>query len=157
MKGKCEMYAIICVDNKLGMSFGGRRQSMDSVLRHKVIKYVGINELWMRAYTAKQFEKDPVPTLRVDENYLQKAGRDSYCFVELDQIEDIYAKIQGILLFRWNRTYPANLFLKIPGNIRDWKIKVLEEFQGSSHERITMELWNNLKYKNQCDSNQEGE
>lgn len=141
------MYIIVCVDDKLGMAFGGRRQSMDAVLREHIVQHVGEHPLWMRNYSCKQFEENKVPALCVDEDYLVKAKEDDYCFVELDDISGYLDRIQGIILCRWNRRYPANLFLKIPGNIENWSIKVLEEFKGFSHDKITVESWINLKYQ----------
>lgn len=39
------MKIIVCVDDKLGMTFNHRRQSMDSALRQKLIALCGMNTL----------------------------------------------------------------------------------------------------------------
>ena len=138
------MHIIVCVDDKFGMAFGKRRQSTDVVLRNKIIDLCKGHLLWMREYTAKQFEKDSIPNLFIDVNYLQKAQKGDFCFVELDEILDVYDRIETIILFRWNRTYPATLHLKIPGNNQNWHVEVIDEFPGKSHEKITTERWNKL-------------
>ena len=142
------MYIIVCVDDQMGMMFNHRRQSMDSVLRQKIISLCDGHPLWMNEYTAKQFEKNMISNLKIDNNYLQKAKQDDYCFVESDDITPYLEKIQGIILCRWNRTYPADTFLKIPENTNDWEINVIDEFSGKSHEKITIEFWRHKKCKN---------
>ena len=142
------MYLIVCIDDQMGMMFNHRRQSMDSVLRKKIISLCDGHPLWMNEYTAKQFKNDIVPESKIDENYLQKAKQDDYCFVESDDITPYFEKIQGIILCRWNRTYPADTFLKIPGNTDDWEISIIDEFPGKSHEKITIEFWRNKECEN---------
>ena len=135
------MKIIVCVDDKLGMAFNHRRQCMDSVLRQKLIDLCGVSTLWMNGYSSKQFKDEMVPNIQVEEKYLDKAGANDYCFVEDQDILPYADKIQEIILCRWNRTYPADTFLKIPGNAADWQISVLEEFSGKSHKKITVEQW----------------
>lgn len=140
------MNIVVCVDDKLGLSFNNRRQSMDTSLRQKLLHYCGNRKLWMRSYTAKQFVPKPVGcNIVVDDNFLEKAGSDDYCFVEIDDISPYSDKIHEIILFRWNRTYPADRHLKIPGSASDWKISVIDEFPGKSHKKITMESWRRIK------------
>ena len=140
------MIILICVDDKLGMAFNHRRQSMDSVLRQKILSYCGSKKIWMRPYTASQFDNDLGDhNIVVSDNFLALAGDDEYCFVETDDILPYADKIQEIILFRWNRTYPADTFFKIPGHISDWHISVIDEFPGKSHKLITMESWRKMK------------
>lgn len=140
------MIVIICVDDKLGMAFNHRRQSMDDTLRRKILEFCGDHKIWMRAYTAKQFgQYDNATNLIADEDYLSKAAAEDYAMVETDSILPFASDIQGLVLCRWNRTYPADTFLEVPGNITDWEISVIDEFAGSSHPKITMEYWRRTK------------
>ncbi|MGI6014507.1 MAG: ribonuclease Z [Oscillospiraceae bacterium] len=139
------MIIIVCVDDKLGMAFNHRRQSMDVLLRKKVLDHCKGHKIWMKPYTAKQFESDgQMQNIMVDEDYLNKAATSDFAFVETDSILPFYERIQGIILFRWNRTYPADTYLKIPGTSSDWEISILDEFEGKSHKKITMEFWRKL-------------
>ena len=52
-----------------------------------------------------------------------------------DRIAD---KIEKIVLFRWNRHYPADAHFQFPGK---WALTAREDFPGSSHEKITMEVY----------------
>ena len=47
------MILITCVDDKMGMLFNKRRQSMDSILRERVLKMCAGKKLWMNEYSRK--------------------------------------------------------------------------------------------------------
>lgn len=140
------MIVIVCVDDKLGMAFNHRRQSMDDTLRKKILEYCGNRKIWMRSYTEKQFEQyENIPNLIADDDYLSKAAAEDFVMVETDSILPYASDIKRIVLCRWNRTYPADTFMAIPGNISDWEISVIDEFSGTSHPKITMEYWRKIK------------
>ena len=48
-------------------------------------------------------------------------------------------QIEELILFHWNRTYPADLCCTL--DLSEWKQKTTEEFAGSSHEKITQEWY----------------
>ena len=50
------MKLIVCLDDRNGMSFLGRRQSQDALLRKDLLAYVAGSALSMNAYSAAQFE-----------------------------------------------------------------------------------------------------
>lgn len=141
------MYLIVCVDDKMGISFAKKRQSMDTVLRQKILNICTGKRLWMREYTFKQFDGEAAEgvDIKVSETYLADASKGDYCFVEVDDIMPCADKIEGIILCRWNRTYPSDKKLLIPGDAKDWSVRVLDEFQGKSHKKITMEFWEKTK------------
>jgi len=45
---------------------------------------------------------------------------------------------EGLILYRWNRTYPADLYFTL--SLEGWTLERREEFAGSSHEKITKEV-----------------
>ena len=67
------MILIACVDDNLGMLFNNRRQSMDSVLRGRILTMCAGKKLWMNAYSRKQFNTD-AEGITVDENFMAKAA-----------------------------------------------------------------------------------
>ena len=68
------MILAVCIDDRNGMLFNGRRQSQDRVLREDLVREAGGGPLWMNAYSARQF--DPPPEgLRTAEDFLEQAGR----------------------------------------------------------------------------------
>ena len=50
------MNIAVCLDDKNGMLFCGRRQSKDQYLRQQLLERSKPNALWMNGFSAKQFE-----------------------------------------------------------------------------------------------------
>lgn len=132
------MHIIVCLDDKNGMMFNGRRQSQDSVLRNRVSVIADGSRLMMNEYSKKQFTD--VEDICVDENFLKNADRDDVCFVENLPLSEIEERIDTITVFRWNRVYPSDKKFDIDLNI-GWKLVESRDFAGSSHEKITEEVY----------------
>ena len=127
------MILAVCVDDRLGLSFGGRRQSKESAVRNRLWALSGGN-LRMSEYSARQFE-EPV---YAGADYLSGAKSGDWCFAENGDYERYADCVEQIVLFRWNRHYPCDLFFRFPGK---WALARSEEFSGSSHEKITLEVY----------------
>lgn len=127
------MILAICVDDKLGIRFGGRRQSKDRALRQRLLELSG-GKLRMSEYSSRQFEA----TVYSGSDYLSGAKNGDWCFAEDTAFEAYSDNIEKIILFRWNRTYPADEHFRFPGK---WRLETAEDFPGSSHERITQEVY----------------
>lgn len=132
------MIAAVCLDDNNGMLFNRRRQSQDRLLRADIIREAGDGPLWMDAYSAKQFKEAPA-CLRVAEDFLAQAGPGELCFVEDQDLTAWAGKLEGLILYRWNRTYPADVRFSLP--LGGWRLARTEEFPGSSHEKITKEVY----------------
>ena len=52
-----------------------------------------------------------------------------------------WEKIERLIVFRWNRVYPADMWLDITLAEDGWKLLTTTEFVGNSHEKITEEEW----------------
>lgn len=137
------MILYIAVDDKLGMTFNNRRQSKDSILRSHIIEETSGGRLWINTYTKNQFELPLAESIMVDDEFLEKAEKNDYCFVENVSVAEYEGKIQKIILFRWNRTYPADRYMDIILEGERWKQISVSEFKGNSHEKITKEVWEN--------------
>ena len=131
------MYAIVCVDDNLGMLFNRRRQSQDRILREYLLELVNGRGFYMNAYSAKQF--DDFSQIQVSESFPEEAGKDDFCFVENLPLCSFADRIDGLILCRWNREYPADFFLDL--DYSAWHLEYTEEFPGSSHEKITVEVY----------------
>ena len=134
------MIIIAVVDDSGGMMFNRRRQSQDRVLREKILSMAGASRLWMNDYTAKQFA-DHAAEIHADNDFLTKAGAGEYCFVENTSVSACVDKIEQVILFRWNRAYPADVFFDLDLSAPVWKLTGTEEFPGFSHEKITKEVY----------------
>ena len=133
------MTAIICVDDKMGTLFNCRRQSQDNILRERVLALSEDVNLWMSPYSQKQFRENDNRNICVADNYLFAAENEDFCFVEGVPVSAFLEKIDRIILYKWNRTYPSDEFFDL--DLREWVRFSTYEFAGSSHERITEEVY----------------
>lgn len=129
------MQVIITVENRNGMLFNHRRVSRDQKISERILAYCKEKRLWMNAYSAKLFENNP--QIRVSETFLEQ--KDAICFVEGQDVTPYLPEIDTIILFHWNRDYPADFFFTV--DLSEWNRIHQEEFAGKSHEKITMEVY----------------
>lgn len=135
------MILIACIDENGGLAFNRRRQSMDAAVRERILALSQGGELWMSPYSARQFGEDGAERLTVSEAFLSEAPAGAYCFVETDAVGDRESQVEKAVLFHWNRSYPADLFLALDLREPPWRCTLREDFAGRSHERITMEVY----------------
>lgn len=131
------MTVILCIDNNKGLMFNHRRQSRDSVIVGDICRETAGKSLWMNAYSAKLFVERG--NVAISDCFLELAGEGDYCFVEGTPLHEIENRIQKIILYRWNRLYPADTWLDIPLEKHGWTMIASTEFAGSSHDKITRE------------------
>ena len=130
---------IACVDGRNGMAFHNRRQSRDRLARWDILKEAGRAPLWVNAVTARQFTDGQQSRLRIDEAFLDRAGSGEFCFVEDRSVKPYETRIEQVILYRWNRAYPADLYWDLP--LDGWTLERREEFPGYSHKIITKEVY----------------
>ena len=131
------MILIACVDDRGGMLFNRRRQSQDRLLRQDLLAEAG-GILWMSPYSREQFS-DPPEMVRAAEDFPRRAGPGELCFFEDADPAPWLEAAEGVILYHWNRRYPADLYFPLP--LAGWTLVRREEFPGSSHERITKEVY----------------
>ncbi len=134
------MILALCVDDKGGMAFGGRRQSMDRVLRADLLAAAEGRSLRMSPYTAKQFDPLP-PNAVVGEDFLQGAGEEDFCFAEFPPLAPWLKDTKVIYLYRWNRVYPADAWLDFDPVSAGFVLREQVEFPGHSHKLLTKEVY----------------
>jgi len=131
------MHLIVCIDDKDGLSFCGRRLSRDRVLNTHILQVAEGRNLWMSPYSAQLF---PNSSVLADEDYLNKACPGDFCFVEKDFPLNVWGDLESVTLYHWNRTYPATE--RFPRKLLEsMHLEYSEEFSGYSHEKITMERY----------------
>lgn len=135
------MIAVVCLDDKNGMSFNHRRQSQDACLRACVIDMAKGSRLWMAPYSAEQFGAEGAGQIRVSGSFLEEAGKGDYAFVEDRELAPFVDKLEKLVVFRWNRVYPGDRYLDLDLTGGAWHKKETRDFSGKSHERITMEVY----------------
>ena len=126
----------VCVDDRMGMTFNSRRQSRDSVVTEKILEMSKGKTLWMNGYSAKMFDSSGV---KISDSFLCEAGMGEGCFVETDDVSPFESKIEKIVLFKWNKVYPSDKKLNIDFGMFELKSSI--DLEGTSHEKITCEVW----------------
>ena len=134
------MKVIVCVDDNNGMMFNNRRQSRDRILIEDIVKNVVGGNLLIAAYSEPLF-KDSNVDIFLSESLLDEAAPEDLCFIEDKALLPYSDKIDELIIYRWNRTYPADMHLDIDPAALSMKLVSTTEFAGSSHEKITKELY----------------
>lgn len=132
------MTLIVCVDDGLGMAFGGRRQSRDRALCEDMLAFAAGRTLRMSPRSAKLFE-GMGGAVEASADYMQAAGGDECCFVELEPAGEIAGRADTLVIYRWNRRYPSDLRFDV--SLEGWRQTGVREFAGTSHEKITREVY----------------
>lgn len=131
------MHIIVCVDKSNGMMFNGRRQSQDKELISKIIELTSGARLLMSQYSSQLFsEQDDVI---VDNSFLTQARPGDFCFIEDGELPD--ENLDDVYIFNWNRDYPADKYFSLDLRANDYKRLKKTEFAGSSHKKITLEIY----------------
>ncbi len=139
------MIVFIALDDNNGMMFNNRRQSQDRIIRQHMLDDCRNSTLWIAEYSKKLFLSEDDTSLPdnliVDDDFLNKAGIDDYCFVENRPLKAYIDKIHTLVIFKWNRIYPADLHFDSSILNNGWNKIFTTEFVGSSHDLITKEVW----------------
>ncbi len=133
------MHLIICLDDNNGMLFNKRRQSQDCLVRDDIINNLQDSNLWMNSYSAGQFKDFSADSISIDDNFMSKASERDYCFAENISLAPYLNDISSLILYYWNRKYPADRYFDI--DLSDWELKNTTEFTGNSHEKITKKIY----------------
>ena len=107
------MIVIVCLDDKGGMMFNHRRQSRDKILCEQILRLTKHAVLHMSHYSAGLFSA----------------------------LAPVEQRIEKLIIFKWNRTYPADRYFDLKPYEGAWHLALSSDFAGSSHERITMEVF----------------
>ena len=131
------MNVFVCVDDSFGMLFNNRRQSRDIVLTNKLVEISGSSKLWISEFSKSLFSDFDNPNIIINDNFLEKAEDGDFCFVENKALSSYVDKIEKLIVFKWNRSYPSDFTLDV--DLSSWKLIRIVDFEGNSHEKITME------------------
>ena len=139
------MILIACVDDKNGMMSNFRRQSRDKLVIENICEMVGDKKLWVNEYSKKMFEAEKVNLFVSNQDFFE-AELDEYCFTENVIPTKIENDITKVILYYWNREYPADQYFDL--ELNDWILESEIEFEGSSHEKITRKIFKIAEDKN---------
>lgn len=111
--------------------FNRRRCSQDSAVIADIVSMYHPAEICVSAYSSPLF-----PGAKVIQN-LQEA-ENGILFLEDLPLSSALAQAQQLIVYRFDRVYPADVRLEIP---KEFQLKESKEFSGSSHDKITREVY----------------
>ena len=141
------MKLFVCLDEVGGMTFNKRRQSSDRIIRDDMLQIVQDAPFLVNSYTAKQFTEEQSSQIQVDDNCLENASEDAFVFVENIGVLDYISNIEQIIVYRWQRKYPADFFFDVDLKSSDWELVSQEEIVGYSHECILKEVYKKVELR----------
>ena len=134
------MKVVVCLCNRGGLLFNNRRQSRDRILIKNLSEYIGDGALFVNAFSSMLFDGADVSAIEVSEPLLA-AGDDDFVFCENLSLKEYKDKIGEMVIYRWNRSYPADFFCDLNPEEAGLKLCEKTEFEGSSHDKITREVY----------------
>ncbi len=130
------MKVIVCIDDNKGMLFNARRQSRDRAVIEDIMSQ--FQSVWIHPFSEKLFEEYE-SEITMDDDFLKKAGKGESCFVENQALKSYEDEIEQLIVYKWNRKYPSDFRLDL--ELDKWQLEEESEFVGSSHDKITKEVY----------------
>ncbi|MBR2877134.1 MAG: ribonuclease Z [Clostridia bacterium] len=130
------MIAVVCLDENNGMLFNNRRQSRDEKIIEDIISHSDGNKILITSFSESLF-KNYEGAVSVSDSSFNNAGENDICFIESIDFEKIRSRINKLIIYRWNRVYPADVTFD-PSHFR---LIETTEFIGSSHNSIKKEIY----------------
>ncbi|MBQ8689536.1 MAG: ribonuclease Z [Clostridia bacterium] len=134
------MTVFVCIDERGGMMFNKRRQSRDRRLIDDIARHAGDAAIYISDYSESLFEESEASVICVS-NPLESAREDSFVFVENLPLYGHLDKIDTLVIYNWNRHYPSDVKLDIKPLEVGFRLGDSYDFEGSSHEKITKEVY----------------
>ncbi len=98
------MTVIMCLDQRGGMLFNNRRQTLDYEIVDRIIKDGG-GKLYISPFSEKYFEGK---VCTVISEPLKNSPRDASVFIEDSDILPYIKDIDKIIIYRWSKVYPSD-------------------------------------------------
>lgn len=133
------MTLYFCLDDRGGMLFNHRRQSRDAAVLEDIRSRLE-GELVIDPISQRLMERAEMPyCYALPEITGDMAG--CHFFVE-DRIPGDWVGLAStVVLYRWNRHYPADQYFDIDLNALGFTLQETVDFPGKSHENITREVY----------------
>lgn len=133
------MTVIVCLDNANGMMFNHRRQSRDANVVKDILNIIKGTSLLIAPYSEPLFSQAEC-SVSISDSFLTDADANDYCFVENTSVAKFKEKISKLIIYKWNRDYPSDFYFDID-YANDYKLETTLDFVGTSHEKITKEVY----------------
>ena len=132
------MTMIVCLDDRGGMTFNGRRLSRDRVVTQDILNSSD-GALYITKYSQPLFSE-------FDGQYTVVDSFDGLSDKDFALIENLSPSTyknsaDKIIIYKWNRTYPYDTVFDIDLSAEGYILSGSVEFEGYSHEKITKEIF----------------
>lgn len=128
------MTIYLCLDDRRGLRFNGRRQSRDAaVLSDMAARLEGA--LTIAPHSERLIRGAQIPY------QLLEAGMTCDLFLEDVPTEEQLSCADRLVIYRWNRHYPADITWETDPDSLGFRLETAGEFPGKSHERIGWEVY----------------
>ena len=125
------MNLIVCIANNNGIMFNKRRVSKDALLIERLKGITKENKIYVSEYSKPIFDGFDNLVLSIE-----NLTNNDFYFLE---DEDYTGNIDKIIIYKWNRDYPADKYFDI--DLSSYELISTQDFQGSSHDLITEEIY----------------
>ena len=127
------MTLYICLDDRNGLKFNKRRQSRDAAVLEDIRSQLK-GPLLIGSYSEKLMAEAGIPCV------LPPETAEDF-FAEDVPSEENLARTAKIVIYRWNRLYPADVRWEPDLAAMGFALRETTEFPGRSHEKITREVY----------------
>ena len=127
------MTLYICLDDRNGLKFNKRRQSRDAAVLEDIRSRL-TGKLLIDPYSEKLILDSQIP-------YVLPPETAEDFFAEDIPTEEILAKTETIVIYRWNRHYPSDVRWEPDLSNLGFVLRETTDFPGTSHEKITREVY----------------
>lgn len=129
----------VCIDERGGMLFGGKRQSRDRLLIEELINSTN-GKIITNDFSSSLFH-DYEDKVEIERKPYKKCKKGDVCFIENIPLSDFCEDIEELIIYNWNRRYPCDVKLEINPEQLGLSLVLSKEFTGSSHDKITKEIY----------------
>ncbi len=131
------MTVCFCIDDNNAIAFNSRRQSKDRAQIETLCKRAEGKRIIIGEKSRGLFFN--AANAFVDS--FDNAGTEDFCFIEHIDPSPYIKKADRVIIYRWNRRYPFDVKLGTHPSESGFSLKESADFCGSSHEKITEEIW----------------
>lgn len=132
------MKVLVCVEDRGGMMFNGRRQSRDRLVTLDMLVEAGKDKLYITPFSEKLFRGN-MESIRMTGDLFELAGKNATILVEDHDLYGTEELVDTLVIYRWNRVYPYDMTLAI--DLEQYEKVTVTEFAGYSHDLITKETY----------------
>lgn len=130
------MTVYVCLDDRNGMLFNRRRQSRDSAVLEDIRSMLP-SVLTVDPFSEKLIQSSGIPYVLAPE----VLEPDAHFFLECREEGPLLSQADTLVIYRWNRHYPADVRWKTDPEAAGFSLKETVRFPGSSHETVTREVY----------------